>query len=439
VHSLWDQLQSFSRLQSPTEEGQLHIQGVDQDELRRDTLGVIERLKTLREDFQRLCQQAAHSLIDALHPQLGKTLRAPIEQAVSLVTTMRQSLGHLTKTDEIAKECRLADEFLSHQLLENFSAAQRAIDEHLLGEHSRVIELETSWVGTLKEFLVEMLATEVAYRRLHDFYYPKPDAPVELAKFIERGSQLKKHFQDVLFLDNEAHMVDLRLRNWTGIFAASLAASFWLGFTLLPLQPGARFGLASVMFMLSGIIAYALKDRVKEVVRGWLAGRLVRLYGQRMLRLRQPSRVDPRRLVLVEARETLGCPVQVREDSLNRTIGRTRRVVVITYHMRAEICAAPKLLRAGIDSIRHIFRYDLSPIFGRLDEPLKRILLLDEATGEVRYADAPKEYRFPIRVSARIDGKIAQVVAAELILSKGGIDRLEDVQTSGFTLEPPTS
>src|SRR3954471_6250413 len=39
-HNVWDQKQTFTRLQSPTEEGELRIERIDLDELRRDALGV---------------------------------------------------------------------------------------------------------------------------------------------------------------------------------------------------------------------------------------------------------------------------------------------------------------------------------------------------------------------------------------------------------------
>src|SRR5262245_7677217 len=48
VHNFWDHKQTFTRLTSPVEEGELQVERSDMDELRRDTLGVAHRLKTLR-------------------------------------------------------------------------------------------------------------------------------------------------------------------------------------------------------------------------------------------------------------------------------------------------------------------------------------------------------------------------------------------------------
>ena len=41
--------------------------------------------------------------------------------------------------------------------------------------------------------------------------------------------------------------------------------------------------------MTVGAVAYALKDRAKELTRQWLTGKLSRLYANRLLVLREPE------------------------------------------------------------------------------------------------------------------------------------------------------
>src|SRR3954464_2432662 len=63
AHDVWDHKQNFTRLQSPSEEeGPLRVDRADVDELRRDTLGVAHRLKTLRDQLERNCSGAAAQL-----------------------------------------------------------------------------------------------------------------------------------------------------------------------------------------------------------------------------------------------------------------------------------------------------------------------------------------------------------------------------------------
>jgi hypothetical protein len=170
--------------------------------------------------------------------------------------------------------------------------------------------------------------------------------------------------------------------------------------------------------------AYALKDRLKELSRIWLAGRLQRMYGQRAMQLRLPKRIDPSRFVLVSAREHCETRAEEGDDVLNQSVGRTRRLVVLHYRMNAVAHASPLLRRSGLHSVKHIFRYDLTPLFSRLDNAVKRVPVLDEHQ-RVHFADAPKEYRFPVRLDACADGKRTRFVG-ELVVSKRGIERVEE-------------
>ena len=429
-HNVWDYMQTYTRLQSPTEEGELRVDRHDIDELRRDTLGVAHRLKAYRQKFESACASAAASLIGALQPTLEASLSEWIALATELLGEMRQCLqGPLpdgtTTGESSAREAELADEFLSHQLLEFLAAAQKSLDEVLLAPGSRMLELNTGFAERLHRLLSEQLRTELGYRQARGYLNPSAKSSAELSRFVERGSRLKKHFQDVLFLDGTPHMVDFRVRNWTGVVAAAIAAVFWLAFTVAaPLGSRAWYGVSMLTFGLIFAAAYALKDRMKELTRAWLAGRLMRLYGHRMATLRLPGRFDAERRVLVETREICECRPEVREDLLNRTVGRTRRVVVLRYHMRVELKPSDMLQKGGIRCVKHIFRYDLSPVFGRLDNAVKRVPVLDEATAKVRLADAPKEYRVPVSVRATIEGRAVHS-SAELVLSKRGIERIE--------------
>jgi hypothetical protein len=431
IHDPWEHLQNYTRLQSPTEEGRLQIDRGDFDELRRDALGVAHRLKTHRHRFERACEGAATQLVEALHPSLEGTLLSSIDQMTGLVGEMRALLctptshgGKSVLTPDLGRECELADEFLSHQLLDALAQAEQAVDQTLLGPNSRLHELDTSFTDRVHEKLSLALEQEIAYRREHHFLMPEADRPEELSRFLERNSRLKKHFQDVLFLDIESFMVDYRVRNYTGTLAACIAAAFWVAFTLTPIKPGAKAGLSVGTFAVIFAFAYALKDRVKEMSRLWLTGGLTRLWGQRVVKLRLPARLDKERPVVVETRESFqSTPVSV-ADPLNQMLGQTRRVILMRFAMRATVHASPALKKASIFSIKHISRYDISPLFARLDDAVKKVPVYDSSTRRVRFADAPKEYRLPVCIEARFDGKTSKIEAT-LVCSKRGIERLE--------------
>lgn len=430
-HSVWEHLQIFTRLQSPAEEGPLEIDREDLEELRRDTLGVTHRLKRLAQRFERCCVAAAAQLREEPDPQLHKTLTDAVTQAVDLVAEMRTGLAVGAEAPkEVRRECALADEFLSHALIDFFAGCERAVDETLFSEKSAVKEGSSPWSEELRCLLAEGLSEELVYRRGKGYITPHADGNAELAAFLERASRLKKHFQDVLYLDVEAWFVDSRVRNYTGVIAASLAAFMWLSFTLLPIGQGARAGIGVGTFAVVFALAYAIKDRIKELTRGWITGRLMRLYGQRMVTLKLPARIDSSRPVLLETRETFDVDSEpfavndLREVNAATEVGAPKKVVQLKFRMRATLHPSAALDRAHIYSIKHIFRYDLSPIFARLDNAVKQVPVLD-GNRRVRFADAPRQYRFPARIAFIPVGGDAIEHNAYIVASKRGIERIE--------------
>jgi hypothetical protein len=427
--NMWDYVQQFTRLRSPEEAGALQIDRGHPDELRRDVLGVTHRLKVLRERLERTTLGAASMLVEALDPTLEPKLTQILDQALAMVEEVRSALlcapsGQVAPS--LKREWELADEWLSHQLLDFLSAAQRGLDAVLLGPNSRLQELDPAWTDRLCGRVADALAAELRHRHDRGLLNPRPDSPAELSAFVERGSHLKKHFQDVLFLDVKTHQVDHRLRNYTAVAAATLAAFFWLGFTLLPTAPGKRTGMAFFVFATLSALGYATKDRVKELTKSWLAGRLTKVYGQRMVTLRLPSRADGERRAVLAAREKFDVETRQAEDPLITNLQATRRVMRVRYLMHAELHHCPVLKKSGIQSVKHIFRWDLTPIFSRLDNAVKAVPVLDPVTRRVRFVDAPKEYRLPVQLTCESQGRTMHA-EAYIVVSKRGIERLENL------------
>lgn len=439
-HDSWDQLQSYTRLQSPTEDlAPDKIDCLDIDELRRDALGIAHLIKVNRQRFERSAAGAAAHLVSALDPALPRTLAAIVAETVKLVDDVRQSLAdHQNRLpgDPRCREWQLADEFLSHQLLEFLARCQRAVDSSLLAVTSRLHDVGTEFTAGLHDELARRLAAEMDHRRARGFVVPQAGGGngngEGVAVYVERTAQLKRHFEDVLFLESERYMVDHRLRNLTGILAACLAASFWLFFTLLPISNDTRAGLSLGTFAAIFALAYAVKDRVKEQTRQWLALRLVQVYGQRAIRLRLPAKLDADRPEIIEGQERFDCDEHEIDDPLNQTVGATRKVVRLRYRLTTTLHPARAARQKGLGRVKHIFRYDFAPLLSRLDSSLRRVPLVD-VDGKVVFVEAPKEYRVPLRlVVTQTQGRTQRPLretAGELVISRRGIERLEPART----------
>jgi len=240
-----------------------------------------------------------------------------------------------------------------------------------------------------------------------------------LALFLDRAAQLKKHFQEVLFLEPEAKMIDEAVRNWVGLSGA--ATAFVIYFGLQALQTSAAAGLGLWTLMTVGAVAYALKDRAKELTRGWLAGKLSHLYANRVLALREPQKFDRTRNVVLRARESIAQARVARPDPLNPGSGAVQRVVTLDYRQRARLTGLKGPSAAAFERLKIVFRYDLAPILTRLDDSVKRVPVPDGAG--VRFADAPRLYRVPLtlRVATPAGVEKREVL---IVLNRRGIARI---------------
>jgi hypothetical protein len=175
--------------------------------------------------------------------------------------------------------------------------------------------------------------------------------------------------------------------------------------------------------MIAGAV-YAVKDRIKELGRTWISGNVHRFYAQRVATWRAPAKRLPRRDVVVRAKESFDQCVVRRPDPLSPDSGATMPATQVHYRHRGTVHAKEALLASGVRRVKHIFRYDLSPLFARLDDPVKLVPVLDGATRRVTFTAAPRCYRVAVRLKV-VCGDVVHNEDATLVLHKRGLDRLE--------------
>jgi hypothetical protein len=201
---------------------------------------------------------------------------------------------------------------------------------------------------------------------------------------------------------------------------------------------GSQVGSGIILLATLAGIVYATKDRIKEVGRAWISGNVHRFYAQRVARWRAPARRLPGRDVVVSARESFDQTVIAHPDPLNPASDARKLSTVIRYKHRGRVTAQPMLSSSGVHGVKHIFRYDLSPLFARLDDSAKQVPVLDPVTRKVRFVEAPRCYRVPVRAHVKC-GEVTRDVDACLVLHKRGLDRIEAGAASDGPLdeEPP--
>ena len=413
----WDQLQTFTRLDGPTEIAS--SPDVTIDALRRGAVTLTRMLTRAREGFARHCRSSAAG------PVQGELAGEPfltvwLDAALRAVHDAREKLTHAAMQDSppIARERLLVDEYVSVRLLDMLADADRISRE--CGAQAAAPD---AFEGAAAR-IAHALPDEMAYRRSRGFLEAHTASTEAVERYITRAASLKKHFEEVLFLDRESEQLDDRVQLWTRVAGALVAGIV----VTLPLQlilsrRGGELGLGLIALALLTGIAYAAREHIKERGRSWLTGKMVRFQSQRVLRCRVPARRLPKRDVVVEAREWCRQTTLSRPDPLHPEAGASLRVTQVQYLHRGTVHPQADLWNAGVRRVLHIFRYDLSPLLPRLDDEAKPVPVAD-ANGKVAFVLAARRYHVPVLVGLAVDGD-DQKQHATLVLDRAGLRRLD--------------
>jgi uncharacterized membrane protein len=430
-HSPWDQLQSWARLDGPDARVDAGAKTTI-DSLRRATVSFAHRLARIADGFTRHCRLAAETAACESDVVDGILLWLSAASAATAEARERLVAPNGADAPDVARERKLIDEFLSVRLLEMLGTAERALEALASSPHACALE-KALVDGEVR--VADALEGEIAHREASGFLRVDSASPAALEQYLERASRLKKHFQEVLFLDSETYQVAERLHHWVA-GAAALVASTWALAWQLALanrsSVGSTVGSGLVILALVGGLVYVAKDRIKEMGRAWISGNVHRFYAQRVARWRAPLRRNAKREIVVDARESFDQTVRTLPDPLNPESGAAVATTLVRFSHRGRVAARSKIADDDVRRVKHIFRYDLSPLFARLDDAVKRVPVLDPATHRVRMLDAPRTYRVPVAIRVECDSK-AQELYAVLVMNKRGLERLD------WTVRPQAS
>ena len=422
-HSPWEHLQSWTRLDRP-KAALSPGETVTTDELRKVAVSYAQKLSRISDKFSRECRMFA-AITNLAERDEGSAHRLVelVDDASGRIAEARMSLGEVTE-DVLGRERALVDEFLSVRLLEMLTAADKSL---AMVEDSEQAASFGAQLSIARARLDDVLVHEIDHRNKCGYVHVSLTSDATVDAYLERASRLKKHFQEVLFLEREVVDFAKRMYHWSAA-AAALAASTWaFAWQLLVTRDaviGAGVGSGIIVLAVVGGVVYATKDRLKEVGRNWITGKLERMYAQQVAKWRVPARISPARDVIVVARESFDQQVVHRADPLNPESGVAVPFTLIRFTHRGTLARSTTLDAQGIRRIKHVFRYDLSPLFARLDDAVKRVPTMCPDTGRVRFATAHRHYRVPVHVHVAVGPTLIRH-DADLILQKNGLERIE--------------
>jgi len=299
----------------------------------------------------------------------------------------------------LAREVQLADEYVSNHVLVLVTKLTRLLDVRYR-RHRPPWPALGGGASHVRAALTDILQAETAHRTQANIRHASPQSKGDLEALVNRAAMLKKHFQQALFLEANAYMVDQRLRNWIAALVAMIASSFYFAWQVWVLNAAMTTAQTTVSLVLAGAVAalvYAAKDRIKEVGRDWVARRVKDTYADRVAHLRLQQRMDPNETPFALARETISIVQRLQADPLNPALGKTHVVYQLTVRERLRHTGLELLHKQGMSGLKHVFRYDLSPLFAKLDDHAKRVpvLRLGEQPG-VAIQAASRVYTVPV-------------------------------------------
>jgi hypothetical protein len=424
--SPWEQLQTFTRLDDGSRPAP--SEGTTIDALRRGAVSLERMLARAAAGFARHAAMASLGGAEDAEGDRYGFLIVWLETALLAVSETRRTLTQPQRGDsaEVACERALVDEYASVRLLEMLAEASRAFAEPP-SSPSRPSEEVGRALSRVRARIDAAIGEEIAHRRASGFLTMTEPSPVALDAYVARAARLKKHFEEVLFLDRESYQLDERVHQVMTSFAALVAggSAFLLQMALVEPNLSRGVGLGSrlaVVAVLAGA-CYMARDRIKELARAWLTGKVYRFHAQRVSRYRLPERRRGTRDVVLRTREWANQTTQSVPDVLNPQGGASLPRTRIRYLQKGLVLHRANLSAEGMSRVRQVFRYDVSPLLPRLADDVRRVPFVDGG-GAVHFASAPRRYLIP--VSARLlHGDEAHEAQATLVVEKRGITRMD--------------
>jgi hypothetical protein len=413
----WAALQTYARL-----DGADPVSGAPAQSLeafRRCAVEVSLRLARAREGFVRHCR-----LVRACPEEEPNPARSLILWLEACSAELSNARAKLLAAASHSEEAKLADEFLSGRLWTVLTDCARTLLEtrRVLDERA---SLAAAFLDDVENVLTKALARELAYRQDAHFSRAEEVDGRRLQPILARMRSLKKHFERAVSLDVQSYQVVRRMAGWLSA-AVAMVAYLWFLFCQITLdRHQGAIGSGVIALALVTAVAYASRERLKEVGRDWLAGRIQHFFAQRVTRCALPAgdRSMPRAFV-VSARESFSQSSVRRPDPVHPEDDSTHNVTSLRFIHRG-VVQPTRAEQGATRQVRLIYRLDLSGLFPRLHDPVRGLACIDPRTGGVAIVDVPRDYELPVRVSLRSpEGQESR--RGTLVLNKNGLLRFED-------------
>jgi hypothetical protein len=365
------------------------------------------------------------------------------------------------KYRNLVQEFRLFESRLASLTIDRL----RQVDEFLTYRFDHTLadlhfQLQSTWesptrLARIGDRLHAVAEAEGEYRARSGYITLSPGDDAALALYTYRSGALKKIVDQVLYLDVKTIQEQVRWKNMAAMSGALIAA-YWAALTntqaLLKLYTTHLFIAMSIF-----AVTYVAKDRIKELLRESLWARISRYFPDNKLIIHDPTKsIDVgkchERVVYMPKAGVPSDVLKVRNTQHAIDLDSERKESVILYQNDLKLFARAILTEhQRRTDIKHILRFSVEDLLGRLDNPTARVQFYDPQSRIFCRLRAPKLYHVNVifRLTHWDDANRKEPASyhrIRVILDKNGINRIDTVaagplDTSAVAkpVEAPTS
>lgn len=375
-------------------------------------------------------QESVHALTDLIEQSLTK--------AISIFREWRRTVkpSGFEKSKKLQHEFDLVDEYIVHILKDFLLSNLQKVESLKINRKDRS--------KIYKTIQLHLRGLRIYCKRHKYDWIDSSSEERDREKYLFRKGWLKRKVWSALYLDARSKPL-FRLQQQIGaMLAAGFAGTWWVAAELLfQLDRGMRtqtqsYGYTTFFFATAIILAYILKDRIKDLGKGYLQGGIFGRLPDSNNEIIHPKDYSGQRdIVIGQFTETANYlrPSRVPADILriveNHTVDEDDQKTVICYQQQIRLKEKPiRDLRRKIRAVYGFYRLNIGKLLGPLDQPIEHGLVPTENL-HFTEREFPKTYHIDLVIKAR--GQSSKLLPPKyklfrLTISKFGIQRIDSIQ-----------
>ena len=380
-------------------------------------------------------------LVDALFSKIGEFL----QRADDALNEFRKLIPMFEVVPEgfsstIYRELRLIDEYCYYRFRDGIALVMESV--------SRIrSQISFPSVDNFFSQTESLIRTQDKYAEEHRFILiTERTALAEKERYMHRRGELKRRIWKVLFVEIRNKPLFAFQRQFGAMVAAGLAA-VWAVLAQIILIRRVMitedavdiWGMSGLLFLVAGVFAYVIKDRIKEIGRSYFRGGLFQEVPDQSETIFYRDSADkqiPIGSIKENARfeDVTKIPKQLLDirhlHDLENSECEEQKKLVLHYKKNITLTKKIKILgRYPLRAVHDILRLDIEECLSKLGEPVRSIKHIDSEM-HVRDVHLPKVYHLDIGlIYSRLDEKMKPTETSyeyfRLVVNKDGLLRID--------------